>query len=182
MQGQAGKAVSFHFVIREVVDILEPVESVIFAGRIVLPEFDLGAKDRGLRRHPVFHPPRGNEDNVRKLAHNLQIGLKPEFGVEKVVEVLDAQVSGDPWAIDDERHWNLVHLFAAHCSLECFPLFWQHIQTSWSPWGKRNRDHIRSGQPSNICASSTLQPFWPALRHPSQRYCSVVKLTSLHIT
>src|ERR1039457_4786179 len=43
-------------------------------------------------------------------------------------------------------------------------------------------DQIRSGRPSNTYASSTWQPFWPALRHQSQRYCSVVKLTSLHIT
>ena len=126
VQGEAGKAVGIDFVLGEVVDVFEPVEGVVFAGRIVLPELDLGAEDRGLGRHPVLHPPGGDEDDVGELAHDLQIGLKPEFGIEEVVQVLDAEVAGNPRAIDDERHRNLVHLFAAHGSFECFPLFWQH--------------------------------------------------------
>ena len=126
VQGQAGKAVGLHFVLGKAVDIFKPVKRVVFAGRIVLPELDLGAQHRGLRRHPVLHPPRGDEDDVGKLAHDLQIGLEPELRIQKIVQVLDSEVSGNPWAIDDQRHRNLVHLLAAHCSFKRFPLFWQH--------------------------------------------------------
>src|ERR1039457_378307 len=69
-----------------------------------------------------------------------------------------------------------------------FPIVLAAYSTSWSPWGKA-QSLTRSDLADplilmlhQLYASSTLQPFWPDLRHQAQRYCSVVKLTSLHIT
>ena len=126
VQRQAGEGVGLHFVLGELVDVFQAVERVVFAGRVVLPELDLGAEHRGLGRHAVFHPPGGDEDDVGELPHDLQVGLEPEFGIEEIVHVLDAEVAGNPGAIDDQRHRNLVQLLPARGSLECFPLFWQH--------------------------------------------------------
>ena len=126
MQRQRRKGVGLHFVLREIVDVFQAVERVIFARRVVLPEFDLGAQHRRLRRHAVFHPPRGDENDIGKLAHDLQIGLEPQFRIQVIVHVLDAQITGNPGTIHDQRHRDLVHLLAARRALKCLPLFLQH--------------------------------------------------------
>ena len=41
-----------------------------------------------------------------KFARDVQVGLEPLAGVEVVVEVADAGVAGNPWAVDDERDGN----------------------------------------------------------------------------
>ena len=93
VQRQPRKRVGLHFVLGKVVDVFQAIERVILARRVVLPELDLRAQHRGLRRHPVLHPPRRDEDDVRELAHDLQIGLKPELGIEEIIQVLDARGS-----------------------------------------------------------------------------------------
>ena len=71
MQRHRRESVGLDFVLGKLVDVFQAVQRVIFAGRVVLPELDLRAQHRRLRRHPVLHPPGGNEDDVRELLHDL---------------------------------------------------------------------------------------------------------------
>ena len=123
MQRKRREGVGLHFVFGKLVDVFQAVERVVFAGRVVLPELDLGAEDRWLGRHAVFHPPGRNEDDVGKFAHDLQVRLEPDLRVEKVVQVLDAEIAGHPRAVDDQRHRDLVQLFQPGGALKNFPLF-----------------------------------------------------------
>ena len=126
MQRQRREGVRLHFVLREIVDVFQAIERVVFARGVVLPEFDFGAQHRGLGRHAVFHPPRRDENDIRILPHDLQVGFEPQLGVQVVIHVLDSQITGNPRAIHDQRHRDLVHLFAARRALKCLPLFLQH--------------------------------------------------------
>ncbi len=104
VQRQGGERVGLDFVFGKLVDVFEAIERVVFARRVVLPELDLRAEHRRLRGHPVLHPPRGDEDDVGILPHDLEVGLEPQLRIEVVVHVLDAQIAGDPRAVDDQRH------------------------------------------------------------------------------
>ena len=44
VERHGGEGVGLHFVLRELIDVLEPVKRVVFARGVVLPELDLGAK------------------------------------------------------------------------------------------------------------------------------------------
>ena len=57
VQRQRGEAVGLDLVLGELVDVFQPIERVILARRVVLPELDLRAEHRWLGSHPVFHPP-----------------------------------------------------------------------------------------------------------------------------
>ena len=126
MQRQRRERVGLHFVLRKIVDVFQAIERVVFARRVVLPELDLRAQHRRLGRHAVFHPPRRNEDDVGKLPHDLEVGLEPQLRIEEIIHVLDSQIAGDPRAVDDQRHRDLVHLFTARRAFKCLPLFLQH--------------------------------------------------------
>ena len=126
VQRERRKRVRLHFVLRKIVDVFQPVQRVVFARRVVLPELDLRAQHRGLRRHPVLHPPRRDENDVGKLAHDLQIGFEPQFRIQEVVQVLDPQIAGNPRTVHDQSHRDLVHLLAACRALKHVPLFLQH--------------------------------------------------------
>ncbi len=67
MQRQRRERVGLHFVFGKLVDVFQTIERVVFAGRIVLPELDLGAEDGWLGGHAVFHPPGRHEDDVREI-------------------------------------------------------------------------------------------------------------------
>ena len=58
VQRHRRERVGLDLVLRELVDVFEPIERVVLARRVVLPELDLRAEHRRLGRHPVFHPPR----------------------------------------------------------------------------------------------------------------------------
>jgi len=68
--------------------------------------------------------------------------LKPEFGIKKIIQMLDAEIAGNPRAIDDHRHGHLIELFPAHSFLENFPLFWSQNLTSSSFGGLRKADKL----------------------------------------
>jgi hypothetical protein len=105
---------------------LEPVERVVLARRVVLPELDLRAEDRRLGGHAVLHPPAGHEDDLGELLVDLEIGVEPHLGIQVVVHVLDADIARYPRAVDDQRHRDLVQLLAAYRALEGVPLSRQH--------------------------------------------------------
>ena len=126
VQRERRKSVCFHFVLRKIVDVFQPVQGVVFARRVVLPELDLGAQHRGFGRHPVLHPPRRDENDIGKLPHDLQVGFEPEFRIEKIIQVLDAQITGNPRTIHDQGHRDLVHLLAPGRALKYLPLLLQH--------------------------------------------------------
>jgi hypothetical protein len=126
MERHRREGVGLDLVLGELVDVLEPVQRVVLARRVVFPELDLGAEDGGLGGHAVFHPPGGDHDDVAELLVDLQVRVEPDLRVEVVVHVLDAQVAGDPGAVDDERHGNLVESFEPGGALEDVPLFWSH--------------------------------------------------------
>ena len=126
VQRHGGEGVRLHLVLGELVDILQPVERVVLARSVILPEFDLRAQHRGFRRHPVLHPPGRNEDDVGELAHDLEVRFEPKLGVQEVIHVLDPQIAWNPRAIDDQRHRDLVHFFPARGLLKRFPLVRQH--------------------------------------------------------
>jgi hypothetical protein len=79
MQRERGERVGFDFVFRELVDVLEPIERVVLARRVVLPELDLRAEHDGSAaiRTPST---RRDEDDVGVLPHDLQVRLEPELG------------------------------------------------------------------------------------------------------
>ena len=121
------KGVVLHFIFREVLDVLDMIEGVVFAGRVVLPEFDLGAKRRWLRRHAVFHPPGRHPDDVGKFLVDFQVRLEPHLRIEIIIHVFDAQIAGYPGAVHDHGHRHLVQFFKARRPLECIPLFRPHV-------------------------------------------------------
>ena len=57
MQRHRHERVVLHFVFGKFLDVLDVIERVVFAGRVVLPEFDLGAERGRFGGHAVFHPP-----------------------------------------------------------------------------------------------------------------------------
>ena len=126
VQRERGEGIGFDFVFGKLIDVFEPIERVIFARRVVLPEFDFRPEHRWLGRHAVFHPPTGDEDDVGKLPHDLQVRLEPQLGIQVVVHVLDSQIAGNPGTIDDQRHRHLVELFETSGALKDFPLMGEH--------------------------------------------------------
>jgi hypothetical protein len=57
---------------------------------------------------------------------NFEVRLEPDLGVEVKVHVFDAEVTGDPGAIDDEGHGDLVEFFEARGAFEGVPLLGFH--------------------------------------------------------
>ena len=58
---------------------------------------------------------------------NLQVRLEPEFRVEEKIHVLDAEIAGNPRAVDDQRHRDLVQFFEPRGFFKNFPLFCAHL-------------------------------------------------------
>ena len=58
---------------------------------------------------------------------DFQMRLEPHVGVEEEVHVLDSDVAGNPRAIDDHRHRNVVEALAAGGAFKGVPLFWSHV-------------------------------------------------------
>ena len=52
--------------------------------------------------------------------------LKPHIRVEIKIHVLDAEVAGDPGAVNNHSHRDLVQFFQARGLFENFPLFRSH--------------------------------------------------------
>jgi hypothetical protein len=126
VQGHRHESVVLHFVFREVVQILDVIERVVLARSVVLPELDLGSERRGFSRHAVFHPPGREENDVGEFLVDLEVGLEPELGVEVVIHVIQAEVTGDPGAVDDQGHRDPVQLLQAGGFFENGPLFGSH--------------------------------------------------------
>ena len=79
VQRQRREAVGLDFVLRELVDVFQPIERVILARRVVLPELDLRAEHRGSAAIPYSIHHDGHHDDVRELLHDLQVRLEPEL-------------------------------------------------------------------------------------------------------
>jgi hypothetical protein len=126
VERQRHEGVGLDFVLGQLVYVLDVEEHVVLARRVVLPKFDLGAEHRRLRGHAVLQPPAGNENDVRKLAMDLQVGLKPHLWIEEEVHVLDANIARNPRAVDDQGHRHLIEFLAAGGFLERVPLGGRH--------------------------------------------------------
>ena len=84
-----------------------------------------------------------HQDGTKMMSGNsrmiFRFDLKPDFRIEIIVQVLDSEVAGNPRAVDDQRHRNLVQLLAARGSFKHFPLFRQHgLLSSVTPGRCRN--------------------------------------------
>jgi hypothetical protein len=69
---------------------------------------------------------------------NLEVGLKPDLTIQIKIHVFHAQITGNPRAIDDERHRSFIQLFEARGFLKNFPLFGSHTISL-----AQRRDNVR---------------------------------------
>ena len=99
------RAVRLNFIFGNPIDIVEIIKSVLFAGRIVFPKFDLGAQLRRLNSHAIFHPPGRDKHDGWKFLYYLQVGMKPDFRIEKIIQMTDSQVPrGCQWSLPSALH------------------------------------------------------------------------------
>ena len=68
--------------------------------------------------------------------------------VQVVVHVLDAEIAGNPRAVDDERHRHFVQLLAPRRALEGLPLFGSHRSSGHCRPPFMRRQHYILGERS----------------------------------
>ena len=76
---------------------------------------------RRLRGHAVLHPEARNPGDVGEAGQQIQVRPPPQIGVQEIVERVDADVTGQPRAIDDQRHRRSIGFTPARGGYEAVP-------------------------------------------------------------
>ena len=86
------------------IQLLDPVRHRVGHRRPIAKETQAAAECARLGAHAHFHPETRQENDLGKAPLDLQVGLDPDLWHGQVVQRGNSEISGNPWAIHDQRH------------------------------------------------------------------------------
>ena len=92
----------------------------------VVEQADLAAESAGLGSHAHFNPKARKENHLGKLRFNFEIRPPPHLRHRKIVQGGNAQITGNPRAVDDEGDRRAIHRLPPRASFDNIPLLLVH--------------------------------------------------------